>query len=610
MIATTTHTIESLDPLPLKLDSSTLEIRFRLSKTSTDLELHPTESKKYSDNEPVVLSETWTDPRTHLPTKGPLDGSLSTFTASTLTVDEVPMVSTDLDSERDSNSEKKQKKKKNQSTPPPAGNTKPKNQKKTLAQQISDRMVESLLKRCQRAHGTSDLVDRLLHPDLPAGPQKDDEDGRNQTKPVTQSQSNVTSTAAFEPDTNRGPTISQKYRRKGIGAIFTLDDFEAMAALEGLFERYGTVSHMGILDKSYSFFVNRAKDGGLYFKIHNRVAIVGGDPLCEPTHDKYSALLKEFRSYLKQFRCKMAFMGASDTFMKYACTQNWTSMQFGVERVLNPVTNPIVLENAGTGKRLLAQNRQLLNPDKLGITLDVYIPSVQGRDAALEQELTGVYDAWRNDRDTTKTQTGAAQAFITVYSPFIMPQLMVYIYTRGPDGVANGFAALRKVEGSSDGGYHLDPCVATPSAPRGVSDLLVFAAMALLNRASVDYLSFGFEPLAELGLVSGTKREQLVRAVYRHTSQRLPITGKKTYHDKFRPDDSKGTGLHLVFPSGLSPICMLAMAHMANVSVRKMVMSEIKLWRNSRSASILGKKDSTVSEPSSQSESRTTDQAS
>ncbi|KAK6349941.1 hypothetical protein TWF696_006199 [Orbilia brochopaga] len=590
MLATTTHTIETLDTLPLKLDSSTLEIRFRLSKNTT--ELHATESKRYPEHDPVVLSETWTDARAHAPTETPPDGSLSTFTASTLTVDEVPMITADLESEKDSNKEKKQKKKKQASTAP-SGNAKPKNQKKTLAQQISDGMAENLLERSRRAHGRMDLVDRLLHPGLLAGPQKDNETLHSQTESSIQSQSSATSAPAFEPYAIRSPTAPQKYRRKGIGAIFTLEDFEAMDALEGLFVRYGTVSHMGILDKSYSFFVNKARDGGLYFKVHNRVAIVGGDPLCEPTHDRYTALLKEFRSYLKQFRYKMAFMGASDTFMKYACEQKWTSMQFGVERVLNPLTNPIVLENSGTGKRLLAQNRQLLNPDKLGITLDVYVPSVQGRDAALEQELTGVYDAWRNQRDTTKTQAKAAQAFITVYSPFVIPQLMVYIYSRGPDGVANGFAALRKVGGSSDGGYHLDPCVATPSAPRGVTDLLVFASMALLNRASIDYLSFGFEPLSELGLVSGIKREQLVRTVFRHTSQRLPITGKKGYHDKFRPDDNKGSGLHLIFPSGLGPSCMLAMAHMANISVRKVIMSEIKLWRASKSVASISKKDST-----------------
>ena len=47
---------------------------------------------------------------------------------------------------------------------------------------------------------------------------------------------------------------------------FTLGDFAALAALESLAERYGRVSHMGILDPSYTFFINQARTAALYYK--------------------------------------------------------------------------------------------------------------------------------------------------------------------------------------------------------------------------------------------------------------------------------------------------------------------------------------------------------
>jgi lysylphosphatidylglycerol synthetase-like protein (DUF2156 family) len=326
---------------------------------------------------------------------------------------------------------------------------------------------------------------------------------------------------------------------------------------------------MVILDRSYIFFVNKDRTGALCYKVQNKIAIVAGDPLCEPY--LFPDILDEFKAYRKQFHWGIAFMGASDTLAKYARQEHWTTLQFGVERVLNPMTNDVLMERSG--KRIIVQNKQLLNPDKGGITLGVYAPA-NGTDQSLQSELMAIYESWRHQRNRA---AAAAQAFITVYNPFDFPNLMIYIYTRGPDGVANGLAALRRV--GADEGYHIDPCIAAPGAPRGISDLLEYAAMALLNKMDVSYLSLGYEPLATLGDVSGLPLpiEKITRSLYRHTFQRLPIGGKKAYYDKFRPDPFLDSELYLVFPSGVPGLRhMLAMVHMANISIRKLVRSEAK----------------------------------
>jgi hypothetical protein len=352
---------------------------------------------------------------------------------------------------------------------------------------------------------------------------------------------------------------------------FTLSDFAAIAALESLAERYGRVSHMGILDPSYTFFINQARTAALYYKVKNNIAVVGGDLLCE--RELFPEILKEFTIFRKTHKYGIAFLGASDDFADYAKEQNWVTMHFGIERVLNPLTNPILLENGGrTGKRMATSNRRLLDPKKGGLSVEVYCPSLARR-PELQEQLVSVYDAWRDHRN----QSDVPQAYITVYNPFALPDLMTYIYTMDRQGKPNGFAALRKL--GANNGFHIDPCIAAPGAPKGITDLLVFSAMALLNKAGISYLSFGFEPMDDLGEITGMSKPiaKITRIVHRQVFQGLRVGGKKEYHAKFRPDEKQESGLYLVFPDGRPTVRhMTAIVHHANISVRKLVVTKLK----------------------------------
>ncbi|PVH93989.1 hypothetical protein DM02DRAFT_721496 [Periconia macrospinosa] len=359
---------------------------------------------------------------------------------------------------------------------------------------------------------------------------------------------------------NRTHTTSQTKREKS-NNIFTLDDFAALVALQSLAETYGRVSHMGILDKSYSFFLSSSRDAALYFKVKNKVAVIGGDPLCHPS--QFSAILGEFKEYRKKLGLKIAFLGASDTLVSYAREQKWVTMHFGNERVLNPMTNPVLLETAG--KRIISQSRQLLDPNKGKITVHVYSPAA-GVDPILQEYLVSIYNTWREERN--RQRKGRLQTFITVYDLFALPNLMTYIYTKGPDGLPNGFAALRKL--GANNGYHIDPCIAVPGAPRGLTDLLVFAVMALLNLAGISYLSLGYEPMLDIGEITGTPRllSRVTRTAYRRAFRALPVGGKEAYHDKFRPDESQQSGLYMVFPDGIPNLShSAAVMHVANIKI-------------------------------------------
>ncbi|PWN33153.1 uncharacterized protein FA14DRAFT_56156 [Meira miltonrushii] len=265
-----------------------------------------------------------------------------------------------------------------------------------------------------------------------------------------------------------------------------LESKDESASISRIVSQYGRTTHMGVLDPSYKYFLNEHHTGAIYYKVHNHVAVVAGDPLC--AHYQIDDLLQEFQKFRHKMGLDMAFMGASDSFAQYARRRNWTTMHFGWDRILNPTTNAL-LNDQGNGlpqpsstKRMLTQNRSLLNPDKGNLEIGIYLPSL-GQDDVLQEQLRTIYDNWRQDRNEKRANT--TQAFITVYDPFSLPKMMVYIYTRDrKTGEPNGFAALRKL--GAHKGYQLDPCIAAPGCElRGISDLLVYASLVLLHHAKI-----------------------------------------------------------------------------------------------------------------------------
>lgn len=359
-----------------------------------------------------------------------------------------------------------------------------------------------------------------------------------------------------------------KYKVKG--AIYNLHDFEAMAQIEDLILRYGGVPHMGVRDPSYSFWMNRSRSAVIHFKVLDKVAVLGGDPLCHPANLAES--IKEFREYCKQVGWKTAIIGGSESMVQVSKTKGYTTMRFGTETVLNPQTNEVLLGKAG--KRIVTQCKQLLDPARGGITIHTYSPSL-GRDTSLESELRDIYDEWRNNRNTSRD----TQAFITVFDLFAMHNLMTFLYTKDRTGTINGFAALRKL--GANNGYHVDPFIQSSTAPRGVSDLLIYSSLSFLHVQKCTYLSLGFEPLPVLGEISGLPSafHSTTRAVHKHVFGKIPVGGKEAFFARWKPDSEQETPLYLVFVGRLpSPRYMVAMCHYTNISFRQIMAADWNRW--------------------------------
>ncbi|KAH6900816.1 hypothetical protein B0T10DRAFT_37728 [Thelonectria olida] len=355
------------------------------------------------------------------------------------------------------------------------------------------------------------------------------------------------------------------------GSRFQEDFYDA-------YQQHSRTAHMGILDPSYQVFTSQHGHGAIVYKVKNRTLIVTGDPLCAP--EQFSPLLEELRQYRAEKGLKIAFMGVSETFAKYVRDLGWATFRFGRERIVNPISNPVLRK--GAGKRMLSQTRQLLDPKRGGLTIHLYSPSSTSRELALEVELQRLYDCWREERNCKHGTS--SQAFVTVYDLFSHPDKTCFLYTKDRNGCANGLATLRSL--GANGGFHLDPCIASSSAPRGVSDLLVIAAMKLLSRTGIDYLSLGYEPFSDLQEIRGQSGIQawLTQKGYRRVMQAVPVDGKAAYFNKFRPDDSKSSDLYIAIPSGLFQVQQsTALMHIANLKMSSFFsLSDVRTLRERR----------------------------
>lgn len=456
--------------------------------------------------------------------------------------------------------------------------TPPKFRKLLLYESLGQELAFQIL-NLNQVQGHVDLWDQLSHVEEKSADSRS-EWARHYMSPSSFTQVETLSVRgpqkSMQKDRNLGtPTINlakrQKEKRSCLN-VYTTRDFAAVYAIPRLVERFGQASHMGILDPSYSFYINDAHNAALHYKVRNGIAIVCGDPLCDA--DQYPGFLDEFRRFRKHKGLGIMFCGATDVFARHCSMQRaCVTIRVGRERSINPLNNTILKENRG--RRMIKQNKLLLDPNRGSIRVNIYVPA-RRTDPVIQSQLVSLYTAWREKRN----RSCPLQAYMTVFDPFALPGLMIYIYTtdtRSSDSRPNGFAALRRLGAKK--GYHIDPCIASADAPRGTTDLLIFAAMSMLNHFGVDYLSLGFEPSRKIqrAQISGlnSSRAQMAASFYKWCFDGLHLAGKEAFNDKWRPDVALESESHLIFPEGFHEMRHgLAILHLMHVSVRHLLKVE------------------------------------
>ncbi|KAH8782075.1 hypothetical protein BGZ57DRAFT_265411 [Hyaloscypha finlandica] len=134
--------------------------------------------------------------------------------------------------------------------------------------------------------------------------------------------------------------------------VYTLADITAVEALSAIVSQFSRVSHMRILDGSYSFFITQDQNAALYFKTKKRICIVGGDPLCSSC--LFPVITKEFAEYRKKHHLGIVFVGASEDFLAYAKQCSWTTSPQSSNESSPTRTSKAYLQSKPT----IAQSRQ------------------------------------------------------------------------------------------------------------------------------------------------------------------------------------------------------------------------------------------------------------
>lgn len=351
-----------------------------------------------------------------------------------------------------------------------------------------------------------------------------------------------------EANTPLGPSlpfvVPAEERQSGNGGApvpkqtYTLRHQGAVAAVERLVSAHGSWS-ITFSDPSYRIFLARDLDIAISFKVVHgfmrKVAVAFGDPVCHPA--RLPSAIAEFKAFCRQKGYGMAFVGARDAVARVADTHGWASIQFAVEQMVSPQTNPVLDGTRGKRQALVVKNLAKDAP------VHVYSRADGEFDEHLEAQLQTAYEAVyaaKEDRD------GAP--YSTKLSLFALRKLMTVLYTTDSCGVPNGLVGLMRV---GVGKYLLDPLVAVQSAPPGTTDYLSVLAMGWLRRRGATHMSFGTEPTPTVGEIRGMPKfmEMDARLIHAATYIAFGMGGKKTFHDKFHPDDGRGENLYLILSS-------------------------------------------------------------
>lgn len=328
---------------------------------------------------------------------------------------------------------------------------------------------------------------------------------------------------------NRNPTMS----------IFKLHDEGITNILEELIAKFGRPTHSTFLDASYDIYLSPDRKAAICFKRIKKVVVAYGDPLCDAR--EINDVFEAFRAFCKRQGWQVAVIGGGSSLASLALAGGWIRMEFAVEHIYNPLTNPVPDERAA--KTIVRGNRRLFNS---GIKLGLYDPGNRGRCQALERELLDIYHAWRAGRMESK----CPQTYSTILNPFALPKVTRHLYTKGTDGRITGFASLIRMGASN--GYLLEPCIAAPNAPKGITEFLTTHAMGLLRDEEVDRMTFCPAPLPEVGEVTGMPSviTERIRSLYRTTFNALALGGKTVFYEKFKPEEARRVSLYMLFPPG------------------------------------------------------------
>jgi phosphatidylglycerol lysyltransferase len=250
-----------------------------------------------------------------------------------------------------------------------------------------------------------------------------------------------------------------------------------------LLSRYGQnpASYLS-LENDKLYFFGTSVEGFIAYGIVNDVIIVLGDPVCDAAD--FPVLLREFKEFCLLHGFSVVFLNITPAFLRYYRNLGFAYAKSGDEARFDLNTYSL------KGGRA-AKIRASVNHARKFCSVLEYHP-LEKRDYHIELEFQSVSDEWFEKKKTGKL------VFSLGTIGFDNPLDKRYFYAVDSDGRIIGFTVFIPFITKGGNGYMADITRRRPSAPGGISELILYEAFNRFREEGIRWGSMGIAPLARV----------------------------------------------------------------------------------------------------------------
>lgn len=294
-----------------------------------------------------------------------------------------------------------------------------------------------------------------------------------------------------------------------------------------LLRRWGThATSFQILEPSFRYWFDRARDGVVAFVDAGRWRVAAGPPIGPP--ESLAAIAEGFVAAAREGRRRVAFFGVEQDFLDALQARGPHVTHDAVPIGEQADFDAAVWTLAGGRRRSL--RAQVHRAENHGVTVRPLPPAeVGGSFGRTRAEVEGVLARW------LATRRMSIMRFLVDLHPFVCAEERRF-YLAEHGGRAVGFLAAVPVY--TRRGWFLEDVIRAPDAPNGTTEALIHRAIDDARAGGDALATLGLCPLA--GVPGGPGPHRLLRWALRASYARLGalygFASLRAFKGRFRPD--------------------------------------------------------------------------
>ena len=296
----------------------------------------------------------------------------------------------------------------------------------------------------------------------------------------------------------------------------------AREQLEALVKRHGTNSSSYVLlEGPKSYFISPRVDGFIGYQISAGVAVIGGDPVCEPRYARF--LIEDFMRALSP-RPVVAYQVSPEMLDEFRQLE-FGDIQIGKEAIFD--LGRFTLAGGQLELVRAAVNKAI----REGVVVTEHYPFALGAEA-INRELQAVSEQWLSNKGNHELGF-----LLGSFSLGQRSAKRCFIARSGHGrGRIEGFIVCEPIYGRN--GYYLDVTRRRVDAVRGTMELLTSRIFSILHQEGYEMGSMGLAPLALLDdpdLTAHPKLARLMSFIFERMNEGYDFKLLYRYKAKYHP---------------------------------------------------------------------------